>query len=58
MTEPRSIDDPLLNPVDTPTLWQGYVNMLFIRTSDNTPCEQRVSDYRHTTHPNQVSQRP
>jgi hypothetical protein len=37
----------------TPGLWTAFIPMLFLVPTDNTPCEQRVSVYRHQVSQNQ-----
>ena len=32
---------------DGSTLWKAFISMIFIIATHNTPCEQRVSVYRH-----------
>ena len=36
-----------------PGLWNAFISMIFIIPTDNTPCEQRVSVYRHEVSQNQ-----
>ena len=37
----------------TPGLWRAFIPMVFLVPTDNTPCEQRVSVYRHQVSQNQ-----
>jgi len=37
----------------TPGLWKAFIPMVFLIPTDNTPCEQRVSVYRHQVSQNQ-----
>ena len=38
---------------NVPGLWTVFISMIFIVPTDNTPCEQRVSVYRHEVSQNQ-----
>jgi len=38
---------------NVPGLWKAFISMIFIVPTDNTPCEQRVSVYRHEVSQNQ-----
>ena len=38
----------------TPGLWNAFIPMVFLVPTDNTPCEQRVSVYRHQVSQNQL----
>ena len=38
---------------NVPGLWTAFISMIFIVPTDNTPCEQRVSVYRHEVSQNQ-----
>ena len=43
----------IFRPDDVPGLWKAFISMIFIIPTDNTPCEQRVSVYRHEVSQNQ-----
>ena len=54
-TAPRCppLTPPTFLPGLVPGLWGVFIPMIFIVPTDNTPCEQRVSVYRHEVSQNQ-----
>ena len=52
-TQPAEGGGGLFGGQRTPGLWRAFIPVIFLIPTDNTPCEQRVSVYRHQVSQNQ-----